>query len=142
MEISVQQVPAIVPVSVLKLNGELDASNYITVIDRVRQIYDEGTSRLIIDLSDLSFLSSSGLVALHSAALLMRGDQPPSAEAGWAAYRAIASDVEGGFEDCCVLYRPQGRALKTLQMTGFDGFLRIFDDIDESVATLCGEQAE
>lgn len=137
MEISVQQVPAIVPVSILKLNGELDASNYIAVIERVRQIYDGGTSRLVIDLTNVSFLSSSGLVALHSAALLMRGDQPPSAEAGWAAYHAIASDVEGGFENCCVLYNPQGRALKTLQMTGFDGFLRIFDNVDEAIATLC-----
>jgi hypothetical protein len=68
----------------------------------------------------------------------MRGDQPPSPEAGWAAYHAIASDVEGGFEACCVLYNPQGRARKTLQMTGFDGFLRIHDDLDEAVASLTG----
>jgi anti-anti-sigma regulatory factor len=137
MEISVQEVPGDMPVSVLKLNGELDASNYLTVIEEVRQIHAGGTSRLIIDLSDVSFLSSSGLVALHSAALIMRGDQPPSAEAGWAAYHAIASDVEGGFENCCVLFNPQGRARKTLQMTGFDGFLRVFDDMDEAIATLC-----
>lgn len=136
MEISVQQVPGDVPVSILKLSGELDAANYLAVIDRVRQIYGDGVSRLVIDLTDVSFLSSSGLVALHSAALLMRGDQPPSPEAGWAAYHAIASDVEGGFEDCCVLLNPQGRARKTLQMTGFDGFLHIYDDLDEAVAGL------
>jgi anti-anti-sigma regulatory factor len=138
MEISVQQVPGDVPVSILKLSGELDAANYLAVIDRVRQIYESGVPGLVIDLSDVTFLSSSGLVALHSAALLMRGDQPPSPEAGWAAYHAIASDVEGGFEACCVLYNPQGRARKTLQMTGFDGFLRIHDDLDEAVASLTG----
>lgn len=136
MDINVQQVPGDVPVSILKLNGELDAANYLVVIDQVKQIYADGTERLVIDLSDVSFLSSSGLVALHSAALLMRGDQPPSPEAGWAAYHAIASDVEGGFENCCVLFNPQGRARKTLQMTGFDGFLHIFDDLDEAVAAL------
>ncbi len=139
MEISVQQVAGDVPVSILKLSGELDAANYLAVIDRVRQIYESGTPRLVIDLSDVTFLSSSGLVALHSAALLMRGDQPPSPEAGWAAYHAIAADVDGGFEDCCVLYNPQGRARKTLQMTGFDGFLRIHDDLDEAVTTLTGD---
>ena len=37
-----------------------------------------GTRQLVIDLSNVSFLSSSGLVALHSAALVMRGDEPPS----------------------------------------------------------------
>lgn len=139
MNITVEKVAAVAPVSVLKIVGELDAHNYLDVIERVQQIYNDGTSRLVIDLSEVSFLSSSGLVALHSAALIMRGDQPPSAEAGWAAYRAIASDVEGGFEDCCVLYNPQGRALKTLQMTGFDGFLRIYDNLDDAVATLCAD---
>jgi anti-anti-sigma regulatory factor len=138
MEISVQQVPGGVPVSILKLSGELDAANYLAVIDRVRQVHESGIPGLVIDLSDVTFLSSSGLVALHSAALLMRGDQPPSPEAGWAAYHAIASDVEGGFEKCCVLYNPQGRARKTLQMTGFDGFLHIHDDLDEAVASLTG----
>lgn len=139
MDISVQQVPSEIPISILKLGGELDAANYLAVIERVRQIYDAGTPRLVIDLSDVTFLSSSGLVALHSAALLMRGDQPPSPEAGWAAYHSIASDVEGGFENCCVLYNPQGRARKTLQMTGFDGFLRIYDDLDEALSALTSD---
>lgn len=138
MDISERQVSGDTPVSILTLRGELDAANYLAVIDKVRQIYEDGTPRLVIDLSDVSFLSSSGLVALHSAALLMRGEQPPSPEAGWSAYHAIAKDVEGGFEDCCVLYNPQGRARKTLQMTGFDGFLHIYDDLDEAVASLAG----
>lgn len=139
MEISVQQLPGDAPVSILKVTGELDAANYLAVIDQVRQVYDAGILRLVIDLSDVTFLSSSGLVALHSAALIMRGDQPPNPEAGWAAYHAIAADVDGGFEDCCVLYNPQGRARKTLQMTGFDSFLRIYDDLDDAVASLAAD---
>ncbi|MEZ4517778.1 MAG: STAS domain-containing protein [Chloroflexota bacterium] len=140
MEISLQEIPGDVPVSILKLSGELDAANYLSVIDTVNEAYSNGTSRLIIDLSDVTFLSSSGLVALHSTALLMRGEQPPSLEAGWAAYHAIAADVERGFEDCCVLYNPQGRTLKTLNMTGFNQFLRVYDDLDEAITALSGSE--
>ncbi len=59
---------------ILELDGELDASNYLDVIDRVRQVYAGGARQLVLDLSNLSFLSSSGLVALHSAALIMRNE--------------------------------------------------------------------
>ncbi len=119
---------------VLKLDGELDASNYLDVIDYVRRLYQDGARALIIDLTDLSFLSSSGLVALHSAALIMRGEEPPSPDLGWSAFHAIASDVEQGFEPCCKLVNPQGRVRKTLEMTGFNSFLEILDDTDAAVA--------
>ncbi|WP_374688417.1 STAS domain-containing protein, partial [Promineifilum sp.] len=73
MEISINTGPGSSKIAVMALNGELDASNYLDVIDQVRRLYRNGKDQLIIDLSDLKFLSSSGLVALHSAALIMRG---------------------------------------------------------------------
>lgn len=118
---------------ILDLDGELDASNYLDVIERVHQLYSDGARQLVIDLSDLSFLSSSGLVALHSAALVMRGEEPPGPELGWSAFHAIATDVEQGFETCCKLVNPQGRVRKTLEMTGFNAFLEVFDDTDAAV---------
>jgi anti-anti-sigma regulatory factor len=118
---------------VLGLNGELDATNYLDVIEKVRQLYKEGARQLVIDLSELRFLSSSGLVSLHSAALIMRGEEPPNPELGWSAFHAIASDVDRGFETCCKLVNPQGRVRKTLEMTGFTTFLEVFDDVDAAV---------
>lgn len=118
---------------ILDLDGELDASNYLDVIERVRQLYNGGARQLVIDLSNLTFLSSSGLVALHSAALVMRGEEPPGPELGWSAFHAIATDVEQGFETCCKLVNPQGRVRKTLEMTGFNTFLEIFDNTDAAV---------
>ena len=133
MEINSQSVPGSSTLAVLDLNGELDASNYLDVIEHVRRLYKAGTRQLVIDLSDVSFLSSSGLVALHSAALVMRGEEPPSPDLGWSAFHAIASDVEEGFETCCTLANPQGRVRKSLEMTGFSSFLRIYDDVDSAV---------
>ncbi len=124
---------------ILDLDGELDASNYLDVIERVRQLYAGGTRQLVIDLSDLTFLSSSGLVSLHSAALVMRGEEPPSPDLGWSAFHAIATDVEQGFEACCKLVNPKGRVLKTLEMTGFNTFLEIFDDTDSAVRSFTAD---
>lgn len=118
---------------ILSLDGELDATNYLDVIDRVHQLYQGGARKLVLDLSDLSFLSSSGLVSLHSAALIMRGEQPPSPEMGWSAFHALASDIDRGFETCCKLVNPQGRVRKTLEMTGFSSFLEVFDTTEAAV---------
>jgi anti-anti-sigma regulatory factor len=133
MEIKTSTAPDSPGTVILSLNGELDASNYLDVIEKVRQLYKEGARQLVIDLSDVKFLSSSGLVSLHSAALIMRGDEPPNPELGWSAFHAIASDVDRGFETCCKLVNPQGRVRKTLEMAGFNTFLEIYDDIDAAV---------
>lgn len=133
MEMKSSGVPDSPTTVILDLDGELDASNYLDVIDRVRQLYNGGARQLVIDLSDLTFLSSSGLVSLHSSALVMRGEEPPSPDLGWSAFHAIASDVDQGFETCCKLVNPQGRVRKTLEMTGFNTFLEIFDNTDAAV---------
>ncbi len=135
MEMNTSPVPGSPTTIVLDLAGELDATNYLDVIEHVRRLYDQGARRLVLDLSNLKFLSSSGLVSLHSSALIMRGEQPPSPDLGWSAFHAIASDVEQGFETCCKLVNPQGRVRKTLEMTGFSTFLEIFDDVDTAVGS-------
>ena len=66
MNIMVENVVAGVPVTVLRLEGELDASNYRQLITQTDSLYRDGTRHLLVDLSELAFLSSSGLVALHS----------------------------------------------------------------------------
>lgn len=135
MEVNVQRAPNTPAVAILKVDGEIDASNYLDVISAVRQLYGDGARQLVVDLTDVTFLSSSGLVALHSSAMIMRGDEPPDPELGWGAFHAIASDVERGFETCCKLYGPRERVLKTLEMTGFSNFLEIYNDLDTAVAS-------
>jgi len=140
MEIAVEQRQAKVPVTLMRLSGQLDASNYQEVIDRVRHLSMTGTRYLLLDLGDLSFMSSSGLVALHSVALLMRGEEPPSPEAGWQAFHAIAEDVERGFEKCCKILNPQPRIQKTLELTGFNEFLEVYTDEGEALASFVEEK--
>jgi anti-anti-sigma regulatory factor len=131
----VSQAEARVPVTIMKLQGELDASNYQDLVARAENEYRTGTRDILLDLSDLSFMASSGLVALHSIALIMRGEEPPDPEHGWGAFRALAKDKEGGYELHCKLCSPQPSVAKTLEMTGFSTFLEVYSDPEEAIAS-------
>jgi anti-anti-sigma regulatory factor len=123
-----------VPVTVMGLEGQLDASNYLEVIERVKALYDAGTRDLLLDLSDLSFMGSSGLVALHGIALILRGEMPADPEQGWGAFHALARDREGGVQAHCKLLNPQPPVARVLQITGFGTFLEVFTDRDVALA--------
>jgi anti-anti-sigma regulatory factor len=135
MDIIVRQAEGRVPVTIMELHGELDGSNYLDVVARAKEAYETGTRDLLLELSELSFMASSGLVALHSIALIMRGEEPPDPEYGWGAFRALAKDKDGGFEPHCKLCNPQPSVTKTLEITRFDTFLEVHTDPEAAVAS-------
>jgi len=96
LETSVEQASGRVPITILALDGELDASNFTALIDTVRDLYASGTRHLLLDLTSLRFMASSGLVALHSIVRVMHGEPPPDPEAGWDALHSLGADVAGG----------------------------------------------
>jgi anti-anti-sigma regulatory factor len=135
MYIIADEVQGEVPVTVLQLHGELDRSNYQTVIDRAREAYDGGARDLLLDLEYVPFTGSSGLVAFHSIALLMRGETPPDPEAGWATLRSIEGEPETGLQPHVKLLNPQPKVEKVLKMAGFDRFLEIYTDQEAAIAS-------
>ncbi len=92
MNFSVHQMQGKVPVTIMGIQGDVDGSTYMAVIDKAQSLCRAGTRDLLVDLTGVPYLSSAGLVALHHIALLMRGDQPPDPTQGWAALRAIAME--------------------------------------------------
>lgn len=137
MNITTTQVQGKVPVTMMKLHGELDASCYLDVIAAAKKLSQQGVHDLLLDLSDMTFMSSAGLMALHSITMLMQGKEPPNPEDGWGAMHDIAHDVDQstGYAAHTKLLRPQPRVAKTLTITGFDQILQVFNDQDEAVAS-------
>jgi anti-anti-sigma regulatory factor len=137
MNIMVENLVAGVPVTVVRLEGELDASNYQEFIARADSLYRDGIRHVLIDLTDLSFLSSSGLVALHSVALTMRGETPPDPAAGWDVFHTMSHDLEAqpGPQDNIKLVNPQPRVARTLEISGFSRLLPIFSDREAALAS-------
>ncbi|HET7091175.1 MAG TPA: STAS domain-containing protein [Anaerolineae bacterium] len=127
MNITVENAQGRVPVTILELHGDLDGSNYQEVIARARDLYGAGMRHLLIDMGDMAYMSSAGLVALHSVILLLRGEQPPDPESGWSAFHAIARE-QGGVQKAVKLLNPQPRVRRTLEMTGMQEFFEIYAD--------------
>lgn len=122
-------------VAVVSLDGELDASNYRELIATGQELYADGARRLVLDLSRLTYMSSSGIVALHSLAVIFRGQQPPDPEAGWSAIHAVSTDAEGGSPaDQVHLAGPTPAIESILERTGLTRILPVFADRASALA--------
>ncbi len=133
MNITVENAQGRVPVTILELHGDLDGSNYQEVIAKARDLYGAGMRHLLIDMGDTAYMSSAGLVALHSVILLLRGEQPPDPESGWSAFHAIAREQGGGVQKAVKLLNPQPRVRRTLEMTGMQEFFEVYTDRQAAV---------
>ena len=139
LNVSVDQVEGSVPVSVMRLEGELDASNYESLITQTQDLYAAGMRDLLLDLENLEFVSSAGLVALHRMALIMRGETLEEAEEGWGAFHAVSRDLDsaGSPETHYKLLKPQPLVSKVLDTSGFSNVMPVFADEQTAVAS-CG----
>jgi anti-anti-sigma factor len=137
MTIDVEDLGGSPAVSVVELDGELDASNYERVIEAVRDAYGRGVRGLVLDLSKLSFMASSGLFALHSAFRIMRGETPPDPEAGWGALHEVSRDHDSEAANVR-LAGPQEPIARVLERTGMARLFPVDGDRASSVAALQG----
>ncbi len=133
MNITVSQAQGKVPVTVIKLDGELDGQNYQDLIAKAREVYEGGTRNFLVDLSDLTYVSSAGLVALHTVALLARGEALPDTEAGWSAIRSVGRAGGSGIQEHVKLLNPRDEVRSVLDMVGFSGAFEIHTDLEEAV---------
>ncbi len=135
MEIAVTQAQGRVPVTVLQPHGELDASNYRDLIAKAQQAYEAGTRDILLDLSDVPYMSSSGLVALHRIAVMVRGQDATEPDSGWEAMRAIRRDVGTGPQQHFKLVNARPDVNESLEISGFTHFFEVHADFEAAVAS-------
>jgi anti-anti-sigma regulatory factor len=132
MDITTEQPSA--DVAVIGLTGELDGSNFEQVIDAGRAARDGGARRIVIDLAGLTYMGSSGLVAIHSIALLLRGQEPTSPEDGWQALHDLASAPETDVDAGLSLAGPPPSIERVLDRSGMLGLFPVHADRASAVA--------
>ncbi len=122
-------------IAVIGLEGELDASNFGDLIATGARLYAGGARLLVLELAGLSYMSSSGIVALHSLARVFEGHQPPDLDAGWQAIHDIGADVEAGRSvDSVRLVAPGPAVDRVLDRTGLKRLLPIYPTREEALA--------
>ncbi|MFL5651020.1 MAG: STAS domain-containing protein [Chloroflexota bacterium] len=136
LQTTVERVDGRVPITVLALDGELDASNFESVIEEVRGLYAAGDRTLLLDLSGLTFMASSGLVALHTIVLVMKGEEPQDTE-GWSAFHALSDAVDAGERQTEVqLCGAQPAVIRVLERTGLDRLFVVHPDRATAIAAI------
>lgn len=132
MKINITQAQGRVPVAVMAPEGDLDGTNYQELIAAGKKLHDAGTTAMVLDLSGLGFVSSAGLLAMHSIALLLRGQKPLDPEYGWGALRAMTDGP--GTAPSLKLAGPGPRITQILKKVGFDAYFEIHPDVASAVA--------
>jgi anti-anti-sigma regulatory factor len=133
MNISVSQAQGSVPVTVLKVDGQLDGQTYQDLIGKAQDLYKAGSRDFLLDFSDLTYISSAGLVALHSVALLTKGEELPDFEGGWSAYRSMGRSAEAGVQKHVKILNPRTEVMGVLDMVGFGNVFEIYTELDKAV---------
>ena len=133
MNISVSQAKGRVPVTVIKLDGQLDGQTYQDLIGKAKEVHADGGRDFLIDMTDLTYISSAGLVALHSVALLTRGEDLPDTDQGWSALRSMGRTSGSTVQEHIKLLNPREEVKNVLDMVGFGNVFEIFTDLDAAV---------
>jgi anti-anti-sigma factor len=133
MQITTYETQGRVPVTVLQPHGDLDAHTYQELIAAAQKAWNGGARDMVLDLGDVHYLSSSGLVAIHTIARLLHGQELPDLDAGWSAIHAIEHE-RGAAHPHLKLLSPQPPVDKVLTMTGFRRMFDVHADLGVALA--------
>ena len=134
MEITVTQERGKVPVSVIRIKGELDASSYPRLVNTAQALYSAGARSLLLDLTDLTFISSAGIASLHIVTKMFR-DEKVAPEDVWDTFKEIDRDRESRLQKHVKLLNPSPEVDYILDILGFKQFFEIYTDLEEAIAS-------
>jgi anti-anti-sigma regulatory factor len=129
IDISIQQTSE--TVAVMKLTGDINASNFMEIVDKAGETYMNPSRYLIIDLSDVPSISSTGMVAIHKIALIYSGvpqDVQENENPDFTHSNEARKYVK--------LLSPQPQVDETLGKSGMKLFFKIFDDLDSALRSI------
>jgi anti-sigma B factor antagonist len=106
-------------VPVVAVSGEVDVYSAPTLRDSLTELLETRGGTVVVDLTEVGFLDSTGLGALVAA-------------------RTTAASAGGSLPLVCT----HQRILKLFTITGLDGVFRIYDSVDQALAELAGTGAE
>jgi len=133
MQISFSKQQGRISVTIMQLTGDLDASNYIEVITKAQEVYDSGVRDLLIDLKKVPYVSSAGLMSLHTIVLMFAGQLLKSKETGRPSFRSINPQRDSTGLQHVKLLGPQPGVEQVLDVVGLKQFFDIYPDLETAV---------
>ncbi len=106
-------------VAIVQVAGQLDGQSYQDLILKAQEIIGGGAKNILLDMGELTYISSAGLVALHTISMLLRGEKTPGTDEGWSAIKSMDRTRDGGMQKNLKLLNPPPQVVSVLDMVGF-----------------------
>jgi len=121
-------------VAVIQLKGALNGKQLVA---EAQKLYDAGTRDILLDMNELTFISSAGLSALHHIALVYRGEAQSTFKEDRSAIHAMRKERDSGFQfqEHVKLLNPSKAIQDLLDIVGFKAYFEIFTDLDAAIAS-------
>jgi len=133
MDIQVSTANARVPVTILHVDGNIDAQTYEKFQGKAEELIGGGARYLLIDLSATSFVSSAGLRALHHLFNKLRAIDTDHALSEEEVRRGISA---GTYKSPHLkLLNLSKETRSAFELSGFDMFIETFDDEQAALAS-------
>ena len=122
--------------AVLHISGSVDGSNFQQLINKAQDEYAKGVRQLVLEISNVEYMSSSGLVALNAITKLLHGERPPDTENGWAVLKTLDDARAPIGKAQLALVNPTKRVDRVLDLAGLKLLLPIYPDTESALAAL------
>ena len=106
-----------VPVTVLRVEGDIDAATHQTLQDKASEVIGEGSTHILLDMGGVQYMGSAGFRAIHAIANMLNDDASP----GMAKSEYLK------------LLNPTDAVARVIKTLGFDVYLDIYQDREEAV---------
>ena len=117
LQIMVGQEQGNVPVTVLKVEGDIDAGTHKTLHEKASEVIQAGAADILLDLSDVHYLGSAGFRTIHAITNMLGHDE----SSGMSKSQHLK------------LLNPTDEVSRVIHTLRFDDFLDIYRDRDEAL---------
>lgn len=129
MDVTVSQVQGRVPVTIFRIAGPVTTNQELEA--GAQAAFQGGARNILLDLTDVPYMATAGLRALHAIFTLLRTDSPAESDAATKAGIAAGTFVSPHLK----LLNPHPYVQEVLKVSGYDMFLEIHHDLDQAVAS-------
>jgi anti-anti-sigma factor len=133
MDIQVTTANGRVPVTVMHVNGNIDALTYEQFQAKADELIQDGARYLLIDLAKCPFVSSAGLRALHQIFNKLRSKETGNTLSEEEVRRGISAGTYRSPHLKLVNLSKETRS--AFELSGFDMFIDTFDDEHAAIAS-------
>ncbi|RPI94119.1 MAG: anti-sigma factor antagonist [Chloroflexi bacterium] len=133
MELKVSTEKGRVPITVLHVDGNLDASSSQEFQSQAKKLIDEGARYILVDLAHAPFVSSAGLRALHTLFNELRSHNPDANLSDEEMKKGISAGTYKSPHLKLLNLSPGTKA--AFETSGFDLYIETFTDMKAAIAS-------